>query len=585
MKEFDVKVISIIISFVFIFTFFYPATVNADNDIPEDVIEFKDEKFRNELIRSKLNTNNDEYITISEMEAYEGTINIDYCDAIGELRYAKNITGLYIYDTSIDDLDFTNFTKLVNFSYYPPNSQNVTENEIQKIKTGLDYLFFSLSDNYRSIYGKKLPEQIALLEKEAEYIDQINGDAISINEEVAKVNLQNNVILKSIKIVGVQEGTTKIVLSNDISTKEITVNVSKSNINPNQPLNNTQYKVKFFRDCILQSNGDLWKIKTENENISAEKIATNIKDYSYIYSRRLEYEYRSILDKNHSITIKKSNYEDNTNETEIKNIQNIKEMYHVHNNSILSYVNENNELYTIDLYNNDYEPQLLLSNVDEIKGAYIISEGKTYKIDSRYIVKVSDSVIDKQNRGFYSIGNNLYSFENELLATDFKEFKNESYYTTDGKLKSLGTSSTYPFGTETNVIKGDEKSYYINSENELLVSENLEILNNVTDYIEGIFYGARPYLFIARTDGTVWARKEKDTTSCVKVIDTVEGEIIKGDINNDGETTLFDAFVILKKAIFGASIAEKEIQVMDFNDDGNFTLYDAFCFFKLIILG
>lgn len=59
---------------------------------------------------------------------------------------------------------------------------------------------------------------------------------------------------------------------------------------------------------------------------------------------------------------------------------------------------------------------------------------------------------------------------------------------------------------------------------------------------------------------------------------------IKGDINNDGKLTLYDAFTILRKVITSESFTEDEIYIMDYNDDRNVTLYDAFSFLRQVIL-
>ncbi len=60
---------------------------------------------------------------------------------------------------------------------------------------------------------------------------------------------------------------------------------------------------------------------------------------------------------------------------------------------------------------------------------------------------------------------------------------------------------------------------------------------------------------------------------------------LKGDINADGNITLYDAFKILEKAILGGSLTVEETYIMDYNNDNKVSLYDAFKFLEIAILG
>lgn len=60
---------------------------------------------------------------------------------------------------------------------------------------------------------------------------------------------------------------------------------------------------------------------------------------------------------------------------------------------------------------------------------------------------------------------------------------------------------------------------------------------------------------------------------------------MKGDVNQDGKVSLYDAFKILEQAILGGNITEQETYIMDYNDDGKVALYDAFKFLEIAILG
>lgn len=60
---------------------------------------------------------------------------------------------------------------------------------------------------------------------------------------------------------------------------------------------------------------------------------------------------------------------------------------------------------------------------------------------------------------------------------------------------------------------------------------------------------------------------------------------LKGDVNNDGRVTLYDALQILKQAILKWTQTENELWTMDYNDDGAVTLYDALKFLQKAILG
>lgn len=57
--------------------------------------------------------------------------------------------------------------------------------------------------------------------------------------------------------------------------------------------------------------------------------------------------------------------------------------------------------------------------------------------------------------------------------------------------------------------------------------------------------------------------------------------IVKGDINGDGQVKMYDAFTILKSALFEReSLTIIDILIRDYNDDSQVKMYDAFSFLK-----
>ncbi len=67
---------------------------------------------------------------------------------------------------------------------------------------------------------------------------------------------------------------------------------------------------------------------------------------------------------------------------------------------------------------------------------------------------------------------------------------------------------------------------------------------------------------------------------------TVTGkQQLKGDVNDDGRVTLYDALQILKQAILKGSLTGDKLYIMDYNDDGKVTLFDALKFLQKAILG
>ena len=64
-----------------------------------------------------------------------------------------------------------------------------------------------------------------------------------------------------------------------------------------------------------------------------------------------------------------------------------------------------------------------------------------------------------------------------------------------------------------------------------------------------------------------------------------EEPVVVGDLDGDGEISLYDAFSILRNAILDdPDMSLEEIEVMDFDGDGKVTLYDAFMILREAIL-
>ena len=94
---------------------------------------------------------------------------------------------------------------------------------------------------------------------------------------------------------------------------------------------------------------------------------------------------------------------------------------------------------------------------------------------------------------------------------------------------------------------------------------------------------------ILPTNGTYYILgddEEKEATmQYMATIITLEQNLLKGDVNQDGVVGLYDAFQILRTVILGdGDLSEDEQYIMDYNDDGEVGLYDAFQFLRQVIL-
>lgn len=65
---------------------------------------------------------------------------------------------------------------------------------------------------------------------------------------------------------------------------------------------------------------------------------------------------------------------------------------------------------------------------------------------------------------------------------------------------------------------------------------------------------------------------------------TVENNLLKGDVNKDGEITLYDVLKILQQSIIDKDLDDDMLYIMDYNDDGKVTLYDTLKFLQQSIL-
>ena len=84
--------------------------------------------------------------------------------------------------------------------------------------------------------------------------------------------------------------------------------------------------------------------------------------------------------------------------------------------------------------------------------------------------------------------------------------------------------------------------------------------------------------------------EEAGVAEIVKLFEEKDAEIIlkalvKGDLDGDGEISLYDAFSILRTAILDdPEMSLKDIEIMDYDGDGKVTLYDAFMILRAAIL-
>ncbi len=69
----------------------------------------------------------------------------------------------------------------------------------------------------------------------------------------------------------------------------------------------------------------------------------------------------------------------------------------------------------------------------------------------------------------------------------------------------------------------------------------------------------------------------------VNIINDKE-HLLKGDVDRDGEVTLYDALQILKQTVLELDLSDDDRYIMDFDDDGQVTLYDSLKFLQQAIL-
>lgn len=132
--------------------------------------------------------------------------------------------------------------------------------------------------------------------------------------------------------------------------------------------------------------------------------------------------------------------------------------------------------------------------------------------------------------------------------------------------------------TTLDTITIDEKEVIIFSEDaiisNLIVSENFPVIDK--NYIIQVY----------STENSAKSDNEKiGSENIIKIFkaDNVVAEytaIVKGDINGDGQVKMYDAFTILKGALFGESLTSIDTLIRDYNDDGTVKMYDAFSFLK-----
>ena len=161
-----------------------------------------------------------------------------------------------------------------------------------------------------------------------------------------------------------------------------------------------------------------------------------------------------------------------------------------------------------------------------------------------------------------------YTYKLEELSPLYKLYRSDNNNTSFGS----GLWGMYPKLEETN-NKYDEVSVDIENEKVTIIPKKLRKIKDGEDEYPTVVYGTWDY------------DNYRDKHSIYITYNVVDEEIVRGDLDGDGEISLYDAFTILRNAILdNPDMSLDEIEIMDYDGDGKVTLYDAFMILRAAIL-
>ncbi len=610
MSKVDKKLISLTLIFAMVFTIFSPLIVNAEESVPEGVIEFKDQGLYQSLKGGSVDKNRDGYITKEEMESVESlsfsSISTNPIKSLEDLKYAKNLRILTA--TVGNELTEYNLEGLDNLEYFKIDKRLSTpdenyEMEKENIKVSDKFFFSGKNDTYGtgtvySVYGFSVEDEIRI--KNMELYSLCDMYTIGFRNEI---KIEDETVVKlagsTQSIEGLKEGSTKITFTSNYMVKEVQVIVEKSDveINNNPELENTDVTSKLIYDRVLTSNGDLWKVNSKDEVIKED---TNVSDFVYIryYSGEKTMYVKLKADGNLNIT-GYTDYEEESDEPIIKNIQNVKQIL-VNEQDRVAYLNNDNKLYVLDLNldTRQIDEKLITSDVEKAKGAFYVKNGATYYINGE---KVADGEFTDAINGAVAIENDLYwvrdreysysepTYSCKLVASDFESFADEQYYgayyvyykTTSGEIKN---TDEYYWNNDVKYeyqILGYNTYYPVSLKTDnTLCRYNLEYLTHVKDYItingydEEMKMNNPKYIIAIREDGTIWTKDYETEISGFNKILSLETEEL-GNVDGDDEVTIKDVKLTLQYSLSKEELSEVQVKAADVNKDGKVDIKDV----------
>ncbi len=207
------------------------------------------------------------------------------------------------------------------------------------------------------------------------------------------------------------------------------------------------------------------------------------------------------------------------------------------------------------LYEHDIEPMAGYVYQVTINGLENIKTGKTDSYTYRTVFANADAQMDPDSFNSVKIE----------VPEDLKQVKSNIYNAEVGKTIKLNAKVD-----NTTVV--DLKLTWTSSNNDAIsVTQDGRITINK----------------LANEDVTIRVSYDGDNSIMDQIIIRTEKkeELLKGDVNDDGRVTLYDALQILKQAILKGNLSEEQLYIMDYNDDEKVTLFDALKFLQKAILG
>ncbi len=632
MTKTDKKLISLTLIIAMVFTIFCPVITNAQENVPEDAIEFKDqvlfEKLKGTTVFDEelskyvpVDRNEDGYITKQEMEDLESlTVYVNYNDEkiknLEDLAYAKNLKTLSVtgIDESVTEYDLTPFTKLESFSLGKLQIYNADyKMDASSIKVNDDIFTFDYnSGSTYFIYGNKIPSNIEL-EAGNVYVDPVLGrdsgyssnllDNVEMtiaDESIAKFT---GMYKQNTYIQGLKEGTTTVTYKSDYVTRISTINVTKSPITPEQPLEETGVTARLVYDRILLSNGDLYKVSSQDK---VEKEDINVSDYVYVRNSLEKTALYLKLKNDNTLNITGRITDTNTwmdkNEIIEQNVENVEQLLVDQYLNTTGFLTTTGDVYKVTLNRDDTDITLtkIDSGATKAEGAFYVKDGSTYSIDGRLEL---NEEFDKAYRNTFTIGNKLYErryssgeYVATLVTEDFADYLDNNYWdnmyvnykSTDGTIKDVNDSTDF---TKYNFVYysapyTDRFYLNINKEDTLCWGE-VELLTDVSDVLvkvrtqEEIEAGLDGYYIIAvRKDGTVWTKDFYNYENFIKIFTPTEDDKDLGNIDGDDEVTIKDVKLTLQYSLSKEDLSDVQIKAADVNKDGKVDIKDV----RLILL-